>query len=301
LKRSGIATYFWSNFQDEPTAQVILAAENLGSQLLLGPGTHCVPPPGFDFNGAVQGFFDRNVKGLPARGAAPRVTWWLAEEGGKGSWNEAARWPGVTLPRQTWYLAAEALQLRPARATKARFKVDYSVASNDTFAFWVDSQHGHGASFTSQPLPTAQQLVGFPVLHLQVAADRPEPLLFGYLELLSPAGEARVLSFGRLGAAYRKTGVAPYFVAGLPWHTGLAADYAPLTPGRGVAMAFALTPASQVIPPGYRLRLVVTGADPRQRNLNQIRLDPPPTIQLSLGGRDGSRLELPLRPLDGGA
>jgi hypothetical protein len=134
-----------------------------------------------------------------------------------------------------------------------------------------------------------------------VAADRPEPLLFGYLELLSPAGEARVLSFGRLGAAYRKTGVAPYFVAGLPWHTGLAADYAPLTPGRGVAMAFALTPASQVIPAGYRLRLVVTGADPRQRNLNQIRLDPPPTIQLSLGGRDGSRLELPLRPLDGGA
>ena len=35
--------------RDEPTAQMILAAENLGSRLLLGPGTHCATPPGFDF------------------------------------------------------------------------------------------------------------------------------------------------------------------------------------------------------------------------------------------------------------
>ncbi len=46
LKESGIATYYWSNWEDEPTAQVILAAQNLGSRLLLGPGSHCVPPPG---------------------------------------------------------------------------------------------------------------------------------------------------------------------------------------------------------------------------------------------------------------
>ena len=141
--------------------------------------------------------------------------------------------------------------------------------------------------------------MGFPVLHLQVASDCPEPLLFGYLEQVSPAGDARVLSFGRLGAAYRKTGKSPYLVADLPWHTGLAADYAPLAPWREVMLDFALTPASQVIPAGHRLRLVVTGADPRQRNLPQIQLTPPPTIQISLGGREGSRLELPLRPHGG--
>mgnify|MGYP003391501334 CR=1 FL=1 len=39
-----------------------------------------------------------------------------------------------------------------------------------------------------------------------------------------------------------------------------------------------------------------TGADPRQRNLAQIRLDPPPLIALALGGPDGSHLELPLQP-----
>jgi hypothetical protein len=51
-----------------------------------------------------------------------------------------------------------------------------------------------------------------------------------------------------------------------------------------------------MIPAGQRLRLVVTGADPRQRNLEQIRLDPPPRIALTLGGATGGRIELPLRP-----
>ena len=36
LKKPGLATYYWGNWEDEPTGQVILAAQNLGSRLLLG-------------------------------------------------------------------------------------------------------------------------------------------------------------------------------------------------------------------------------------------------------------------------
>ncbi len=43
VKRAGIATYFWGNWRDEPTSQVILSAANLGSRFLAGPGSHCVP------------------------------------------------------------------------------------------------------------------------------------------------------------------------------------------------------------------------------------------------------------------
>jgi hypothetical protein len=53
---------------------------------------------------------------------------------------------------------------------------------------------------------------------------------------------------------------------------------------------------SRVIPAGHRLRLVVTGADPRQRNLAELRVDPAPNIVLALGGRNGARVELPLSP-----
>jgi hypothetical protein len=129
-----------------------------------------------------------------------------------------------------------------------------------------------------------------------VSSDRPEPVVFAYLEDLAPDGTPDVMAFGRLGAAYRKTGDAPYDTLGLPWQTGLEADYAPLEPGREVELSFALTPVSEIVPAGHRLRLVVTGADPRQRNLESLRVDPAPHMTVAVGGPAGSRIELPLAP-----
>ena len=302
LKGSGIRTYFWGNWQDEPTAQVIVAAENLGSRLLLGPGTHCAPPPDFDFAGEVKAFFDLHLRGIAPQTPPPRVTWWLEDETATDHWQRGQSWPGVDRPRQTWYLARDRrskelrLQTGVARSASAAFDVDYGVGSDEYFAFWVDSQDGHGLSFTSDPLPVEHDLVGYSIVHLAVSSDRPEPLLFAYLEQLAPDGTTSVLAFGRLAAAYRKAGNAPYDTLGLPWHTGLAADQAPLESGEEALLDFALTPTARVIPAGHRLRLVVTGADPRQRNLAQIALDPPPHLTLKLGGTTGGRVELPLRP-----
>jgi predicted acyl esterase len=270
---------------------------------LLGPGNHCVPPPGIDFGGIVQQFFDEQLRDVAPREPQPRVRWWLEGDDVEQHWQTSERWPGVEMPRETWYLAPAGrgddelrLQPRSARNAHAAFRVDYDVAADDYFAFWVDSQHGRGLSFTSDPLPVEHELIGFSVVHLRVASDRPEPSLFAYLEQLGPDGSAEVLAFGRLAAAYRKTAPAPYEVLGLPWHTGKAGDHMPLTPGTEVELSFALTPTSRVLAAGTRLRLVVTGADPRQRNLREIRLDPPPEISIALGGRTGPRIELPLRP-----
>jgi predicted acyl esterase len=230
------------------------------------------------------------------------VTWWLDGVAAGQNWQRDDRWPGVDAPRETWYLAAGAgageLSLETERAGSARpeFQVDYDVGAGEYFAFWIDSQDGRGLSFSSAALDQDRELVGFPIVHLRLSADQPEPALFAYLEALAPDGSADVLAFGRLAAAYRKTGEAPYDTLGLPWPTGQSADHAPLEAGREVDLSFALTPASQRIPAGHRLRLVVTGADPRQRNLEEIRIDPAPWIALVLGGRSGSRIELPLRP-----
>jgi predicted acyl esterase len=59
-------------------------------------------------------------------------------------------------------------------------------------------------------------------------------------------------------------------------------------------LKFALTPSAWVFKAGHRMRVVVTGADPRQRNLAQIRQDPPPRLTLFSGGGRSSRIELPL-------
>lgn len=304
IKRSGIATYYWSNWEDEPTAQVLVAAQNLGSRLLVGPGSHCVAPPQFDFAGEVRRYFDEHLKdgAAPREARPPRVTWWL--EGAQGDpWQRTGTLPGDGIARQSWYLAAgrEAgqgvMQTRAGSRGATDFRVDYGVATAEYFALWIDSQHGRGASFTSPAFDAPQQLIGFPVLHLSVSADTPEPLLFGYLEQLAPDGKAKVLAFGRLAASYRKQSQAPYDTLGLPWHAGLSADHAPLRQGETVSLDFAFTPAATTIPAGHRLRLVVTGADPRQRNLDDLRIDPAPTITLRTGRGSNARLELPLRPL----
>ena len=62
IRHAGIPTYFWGNWQDEPTAQVIEGAANVGGKFLAGPGSHCVPPPGFDFTGEIRRYFDHYLK-----------------------------------------------------------------------------------------------------------------------------------------------------------------------------------------------------------------------------------------------
>ncbi len=55
---------------------------------------------------------------------------------------------------------------------------------------------------------------------------------------------------------------------------------------------FDLLPTSTIVQPGSRLRLVVTGADPRQRT--HLGFDPPPKLTLRTGGAMASYVELPV-------
>jgi predicted acyl esterase len=209
------------------------------------------------------------------------------------------RW-SLTAPPQGGGAAEGGLTTARAGTGRSAFQVDYRVGEGEYFAFWVESQHGRGASFTAPALEQPRLLAGFPIVQLAVQSDRPQPMLFAYLERLAPDGSVKVLAFGRLDAAYRAQGKAPYDTQGLPFHPGRTADFRPLTVGTTGELRFALTPVAQVIPAGSRLRLVVTGADPRQRNLQQIRLDPPPNISVLSGAREGSWLELPLAPVPPG-
>jgi predicted acyl esterase len=79
---------------------------------------------------------------------------------------------------------------------------------------------------------------------------------------------------------------------GLPWHPGRKADVAPITPGMPVTLSFAFTPTARRIPAGHRLRLAVAGADHRQRNLAQIKVDPAPRITIDRGSE--SHINIPL-------
>jgi putative CocE/NonD family hydrolase len=296
IRKAGIATYFWGNWQDEPTEQVILWAANLGSKLLVGPGSHCVPPPGIDFAGEIRRYFDHHLKGEDTGlYREPRVTYHVDGAPAGRDWVRSATLPGVGVRSTRLYLAADrTLETKAPRHAVDAFSVDYNVGSAEYFAFWIDSQAAHGLAYAGAPLERDRRLLGSPVVDLLLAADRRDANVFAYLEDVAPEGTSVVVSFGRLAASQRRLSAAPYDTLGLPWHSGLAADQRPLVPGKAEHLRFALTPASRVIPAGHRLRLVITGADPRQRNLADLRQDPPPRLTLTLGGGDASHVDVPL-------
>ena len=301
IRDAGIATYMWGNWKDEPTSHILVAARNLGSRLLVGPGSHCETPKDFDFTGEITRFFDHHLK-HEANGfaAEPRVTYWRDDGTGGGSYVETDSIPGSGSETLTYYLGGErTLAAQPEGSGTAAFEVDYDVADDQYFAFWPSPLDPHGVVFDTAPLTNGIELLGYPVANIRVGADREDADVFVYLEEVDPRGEVEVLSFGRLKISHRAVSPAPWDTMGLPWHSGLEADVAPLPVGESAMLSIAMMPLSHRVLPGNRLRFVVTGADPRQRNLKEISRDPPPEIQVRYGWDAQSRIDLPLKLPDG--
>jgi len=310
IRQAGIATYMWSNWNDEPTSSMIVAARNLGSRLLVGPGSHCETPRDFDFAGEITRYFDYHLKGIDNGFAdQPRVTYWKHEGGEDGRYVRGEMLPGEDSKTLAYYLSGPAsaanggqglsLGARAAASGSATFAVDYDVAHEEYFSFWPNPLDEHGVTFDTEVLAEPLELLGFPVAHLAVGVDRPDADIFVYLEEVKATGEVEVLSFGRLKASHRALADAPWDNLGLPWHSGLEADSAPLPQGQPAGMSIAMLATSRHVPAGSRLRFVVTGADPRQRNLADLRQDPAPRITLHYGWDAESRIDIPVRQLAG--
>lgn len=296
IRKAGIATFFWGNWQDEPTEHVMQWAANLNSPLLIGPGSHCIAPKDIDFAGEVRRYLDHHLKGIDTGFyREPRVRFWVDGAPAGRQWVRRDTLPGAGITPTRFFLAAGGtLAPRAPAAGRDVFTVDYDVGPVDAFAFWVASQSARGLSYATAPLGRDQVLEGAAVVDLRLAADRQDARVFAYLEDLEPDGKTEVVAFGRLLASQRALGKPSYDTLGMPWQSGLRADAQPLVPGKVVQMRFALTPTARVIKAGHRLRLVVTGADPRQRNLAELREDPAPRLTLERGR---ALIEVPLRPL----
>lgn len=304
IQKAGIATYVWGNWRDEPTAHTLFTAASMKSRALLGPGDHCVPPKGFDFAGELTRYFDYHLKGK-ANGfdKLPPVTYWVDEGGGKGQWVRSAVLPGAHSKAVSLFLAGDRsgtarsandgmLVGKAPKKGKDSFSVDYKLPPADYFAFWAKPMDAHGLSYTGAPLDKPLHLSGFPIVNLTVSSDKKDAAVFAYLDLVDPKGDAEVLSFGRLHLSHRKTSKPPFSTLGTPWHSGLSTNISAVVPGQPVILALSLTPVSRIVQPGYRLRLTITGADPRQRNLKDIQQDPAPTITVHRG--KGTRVILPV-------
>ena len=91
---------------------------------------------------------------------------------------------------------------RQAVAGSDRFAVNYDLPSADYFAFWIDPQDANGLSYTSAPLTSAQAILGFPVVHVRLAADRLRSSGEGLATVARSLGYDSESAFGK---AFRRT------------------------------------------------------------------------------------------------
>jgi len=251
-------------------------------------------------------FFDRYLKGIEnGIDGEPPFHYYTYNAPAGEEWSTSENWPPAGTHRERYYLnsGAEGNELsrrRPAQPTVASFEVDYSAVLEDNATpFWPSSQHGRGLSFETAPFDRDVRITGHPLVSLCLSTTAADGDTFAYLEEVTADGEVRVRAHGRLRSSHRKLGTAPYDYLGLPWHRSFREDYLPMTPGEPAEHVFDLLPTSTIVKRGSRLRLVVTGADPRQRQ--HLNISPPPTVTVHSGADKASYIDLPVAsdPHDG--
>jgi uncharacterized protein len=301
VEMRGPVMYRWTGWEDEFSADQFVARANLRNvvKLFIGPETHCRSRSFTMFDEHLR-FFDRYLKGVEnGIDAEPSIQYYTYNAPAGQEWAFSDTWPIKGTTTKRLFLTAPAAELALADTEPlsgaAEFVTDYSVitGSLDT-PYWPTSQHGHGLSFTTPPFAEQVLITGHPVVSLQVSTTAADGDVFAYLEEISPDGEVAVRAHGRLRASHRRLGTPAYDYLGLPWHRSFREDYLPMEPGVPAELRFDLLPTSTIVQRGARLRLVITGADPRQRQF--MRTDPPPVVTLHLGGSTPSFIDLPVVP-----
>lgn len=304
VEMRGPVMYRWTGWEDEFSADQFVARANLRNvvKTFIGPETHC-RSASFDMFDEHLRYFDRYLKDIDnGIEREPSIYYYTYNAEPGREWAASSVWPIAGTAMQRWYLANTGKRpalaaARPAQAATTQFSTDYSVITGSLATpFWPASQHGHGISFETPPFAKDTRITGHPVVSLWLSTSATDGDTFAYLEEVAPDGKHAVRAHGRLRASHRQLGTAPYDYLGLPWHRSFRADYQPMRPGVPAELRFDLLPTSTIIRKGWRLRLVVTGADPRQRVF--MKADPAPTVTLHSGAAMASYIDIPVVPLE---
>lgn len=227
---------------------------------------------------------------------------------GAQEFRETSVWPPMGVVAQSFFLApAGRLSAQAPDAGQVRYDVDFAVGTGENTRWstqfgpppgYLDRRDTDArlVVFDSEPMRADTELVGQPVIELDLSVDRNDAAVFVYLEDVAPDGRVTYITEGQLRALHRTpadTAVLP-FDQGPAAHSFERADAAPVIAGARMSMRFALNPTAALIRAGHRLRVAIAGAD-----ANVFRRYPQEgalAISLHFGGAVPSRLEAPMRP-----
>jgi uncharacterized protein len=298
IERTGVGIYSYGGWYDDFRREAFIARNNLHnpSKLLIGPWGHC-QDQGFDLITERLRFFDYWLKGIDnGIMEEPPIRYYTVGAPQGMEWRSASQWPLPNEKSTKYYFQADGKLSTSAPTNTAdsdSYQISYNVSCPSPIGLGqtcvLDDK---GITYTSTPLTIGLELTGHPVVHLWISSAASDANFFAYLEDITPDGKVSIITDGRLKGSLRALGTPPYSVFGLPWHRSFQEDALAFTPGQPAEVVFDCLPLSHIFAPGHRIRITVTGADPREKD--RVQLSPPPAISIHRDAAHSSYITLPI-------
>ncbi len=262
---------------------------------LIGPWGHAyphfaLPGPQIDFLEEMRRWWDHWLQGEPTGVMdEPMLRVWLSDSVAPATWHKtlpgrwvgAPSWPPPDARRLSLFLSDDGLRPKDGRLTERAVCSPLTLGKHA--GSWcpfgrgpdqADDQNEDDAQsivFETPPLEQTVELLGAPVLTLEVASDKPVAILAARLCDVHPTGESLRVSFGVQNLAHRDSHAAPQ----------------PLEPGRRYTIRLQLNDLGARIPAGHRIRLALS------TSYWPMLWPAPQRATLTVRG---GRLDLPARP-----
>jgi putative CocE/NonD family hydrolase len=235
---------------------------------LVGPWAHAyphmaTPGPAIGFLQEALRWWDRWLKGVengimdePAyrvwlQDGAPPAAQYATRP---GRWVAEAGWPSPRIRPLTLRLGPGRLAAEPQPAARLLLRSPQTtgLGGGDWCPYGlggelpVDQRPDDGRSlvFDGAVLAEPLEILGAPVLTLELASDRPNALLCARLCDVAPDGASTLVTYGILNLTHRESPAEPL----------------PLEPGRPTRIRLQLNDAAHAFAPGHRVRLALSNA-----------------------------------------
>jgi putative CocE/NonD family hydrolase len=277
----------------------LMAGLSVPRKGLIGPWSHKyphlgVPGPAIGYLQEVVRWFDRWLRDGDAVDE-PVLRVWMQDsvppstsyEERPGRWVGERNWPSPTIRSELRPLAPHRIAPVGATVPVDVLTVQSPLSVGQFAGKWssysappdlpYDQREEDGGSlvFETDVLTSPCEILGSPVVHLDVSADRPVAMVAARLSDVAEDGSATRVTYGLLNLTHRESHDHP----------------APLTPGHRYQIAVPLNGVAQRFPAGHRIRLALS------TSYWPLAWPPPESTRLSVHTAS-STLELPVRPTD---
>ena len=246
----------------------LLAGLSCPKKGLIGPWAHRfphngVPGPAIGFLQEAVRWWDQWLKGSETGIMdEPLYRVWMQEsvdpqpyyEERPGRWVAEPVWPSPRIEKTRLYLNPGRLAAAPGQPANLAFSSPQTtgLAAGEWCAFGAEGEmpldqrpdDGRSLIFETDPLAERLEILGAPVVELDVAADEPQALLAVRLNDVQPDGTSTLVTYGLLNLTHREDHAEPQALE-------LGAFY---------RIRLALNDIAQAFPAGHRIRLALSSS-----------------------------------------